>query len=135
MYDTVIGLAKYGTIGVVSGFTLAVAAVQTAVPSEIVNAVTPDIHTSIIALIGGSILFAFKNYVPSEKKVDTQFREQTNFLLSKLEDLAFKPIEKMNKDMADHRWEVGKWMGRTDERLNSIESRCRIEFTKDVKEK
>lgn len=121
MLGAVASLAKWISLGASSGLAVAVAAVEA--NPEIAKAAAPDLRTSVIALIGGIIAYALKVYVPSEKKVDEQFKGQTNLLLNILENRAFGPLDKISKDLHDHKTKMAVWAAKTDTRLDNIEKK------------
>lgn len=127
LVSVLLGLSKWVTVGIGSGVTYALAVVET--NPEVAKMTTPDLQTSIIALIGGVVAFALKNYVPSEKKVDEQFRGQTTLLLDVLENRAFGPLDKLTKDLHEHKEKMAGWVATADKRLEDIEkkhSTCEI---------
>lgn len=125
--SAVYGGVKLVLVGVASGTTYAFAAVQT--NPEIAAVTAPSLEKSFYFLAFAVLLAAGKSYLPSEKKVDQQFNATQEELKSGHKSLVDK-LEEMahgNKEEAEERRNhyrmLHTWMGRTDERLDRIESR------------
>lgn len=126
------GLVKYSVTGVAGGVTYSVAAIETNPAAAL--AVTPDLNTSILALALAIIGYAMKVYMPSEKRVDSQFevlKVQHQTLFDRLEAMAFESHEDA-KERREHYAMLHKWMGGVDNKLtslneNSIDARIRMD--------
>ena len=118
---------KLALTGSASGLTYAVAAVQA--NPEVASVVAPDLKTSLYMLAFGVLLAAGKTYLPSEKKVDTQFQgvvsevqSSHKTLTDRLEAFAFEASEQ-TKELRGHRIELATWIGGVDAKLDHISSR------------
>lgn len=120
---------KLALTGSASGLTYAVAAVQS--NPEIAAATTPDLKTSLYMLAFGVLLAAGKTYLPSEKKVDNQFQtvvDEVKYghktLTDKLLEFATESKE-ADLERRDHYKMLHTWMGRVDEKFDSIHDRLK----------
>lgn len=114
------GLAKWSSAGVGVGLAYAVAAIETN-PQQAL-ALTPQLDTSVYALALAVVAYVLKAYVPSEKKVDSQFdgiKAQHQTLFERLEAFALEGREEA-KERRDHYAMLHRWMGGVDEKLSSM---------------
>jgi len=129
--SSLLGAFKVVALGVSTGATAAAALVQA--NPEIAAAATPDLKTSIWVLIGSILVAAAKSYLPSEKKVDTQFqvvvaevqaghKALTEKLLSFAEGTTENEVRR-DEERREHYKMLYTWMGRTDEKFDAIHGR------------
>lgn len=118
---------KLALTGSASGLTYAVAAVQA--NPEMAAVAAPDLKTSLYMLAFGVILAAGKTYLPSEKKVDTQFQGVVDevktghkTLSEKLFDLASETKEEA-RERREHYNMLYRWMGSTDEKFKAMDEK------------
>lgn len=118
---------KLAVTGAASGVTYAVAAVQA--NPEMAPMVTPDLKSSLYMLAFGVLLAAGKTYLPSEKKVDTQFQAvvgevQTSHktLTERLEEMVVGSKEE-SRERREHYNMLYRWMGSTDQKFEAINSK------------
>jgi len=118
------GAIKLAIVGAGSGLTYAVAAVQA--NPEIAAATAPSLEKSLYLLAFGVILAAGKTYLPSEKKVDTQFqgvveevKSSHKTLTDKIVDLATETKEE-SKERREHYKMLYRWMGETDQKFEAV---------------
>lgn len=114
---------KLALTGSASGLTYAVAAVQS--NPEIAAATTPDLKTSLYMLAFGVLLAAGKTYLPSEKKVDTQFEDLKHgqkTLAERLIEFATESKEE-SRERREHYNMLYRWMGTTDARFDAMDSK------------
>ncbi len=116
------GLAKWSGAGVTGGLAYAVAAIET--NPEQALALTPQLDTSMYALALAVVAYVMRAYMPSEKKVDSQFSELKSThktLTDRLEEFALEGREDA-KERREHYAMLHRWMGGTDEKLSSMAS-------------
>lgn len=114
------GLFKWSSAGIGGGLAYAVAAIET--NPEKALAITPQLDTSVYALALAVVAYVLKAYVPSEKKVDSQFeglKANHQTLFDRLETLALEGREEA-KERRDHYAMLHRWMGGVDEKLSSM---------------
>lgn len=122
------GALKVVAVGVATGATSAVALVQA--NPEIAAAATPDLKTSIWVLIGSIVVAAAKSYLPSEKKVDTQFQTVVAEVQAGHKALSEKLIDfaegsnanerRRDEERREHYKMLYTWMGGANQQFKEI---------------
>lgn len=107
--------------GVSAGLAYAAAAVQA--NPEVAQAMTPPLNESLGLLALAAIGAVIKSYIPSEKKVDSQFEElkaQHAAFAKSLAEVA-EDAKQAAKETKEFRIELSNWMGSVDAKLNGVQ--------------
>lgn len=125
--SSIVGAVKLVSASAVSGIGASVALIQA--NPEIAAAAAPSLEKSLYLLVCGIVLAAGKAYMPSEKKVDSQFEAVKakvdtvhaghQSLLDRLENVAFESRADA-AERRDHYASLNRWMGGVDEKLSSM---------------
>lgn len=120
-FSSVYGVLKVGSLAAVSGLALAIAAIETGVPSAAM-AVLPSMDKMLVALFG----MIFLRYVPSEKKVDGEFASLKVGQAEMLKTLMIsrRSGKRVAKELKEHRLDLAGWMGRVDQNLATLNAKA-----------